>query len=82
MMARFILVPDPTDPPQPCHVELFANCPDICTVAQVAEALGVCKQTVRNLIASGELRSVHIGRAVRVTKQAMVEFVTAQEMIV
>lgn len=33
---------------------------------EVAEMLGITRRTVYNLIASGELRSFHIGRAVRI----------------
>lgn len=81
-MAHFVLVPDSTDPPSAEHVELFANVKDVNTVPQVAEAFGVCSQTIRRLIASGELASIHVGRAVRVTKTAMLDFITSQEVIV
>ena len=77
-MARFILVPDAVDPPAPGRVELFADVADVNTVPQVAEAFGVCAQTVRRLIASGELESVRIGRAVRVTRTAMIDFIERQ----
>ena len=77
-MAHFVLVPDATDPPQPQRVELFAGAKDVNTVPEVAEAFGVCKQTVYRLIASGELESVHVGRAVRVTRQAMVDYFVSQ----
>ena len=77
-MAHFVLVPDPTDPPQPQHTELFAGVRDVCSVTEVAEAFGVCAQTVRKLIANGELESIHVGRAVRVTKTAMLDFIAPQ----
>lgn len=79
-MAHFVLVPDPTDEPAPGRFELFADVPDVCNVAQVAESFGVSRQTVYNLVASGALSCIHIGRAVRITKQAMVDFITSQEV--
>lgn len=40
--------------------------PALLTVSQTAEALSVCRQTVQNLMNSGKLESVKIGRARRV----------------
>lgn len=78
MGGRFVFIPDVSKPPRAGRVELFADCADVNTVPQVAEAFGVCAQTVRRLIARGELETVHIGRAVRVTKTAMIDFITRQ----
>lgn len=77
-MAHFVLVADPTDETPPGRVELFADVADLNSVPKVAAAFGVCPQTVRRLIASGELASVHVGRSVRVTRQAMVDFIESQ----
>lgn len=77
-MAHFVLVPDEADQDAPGRIGLFADVRDVNTVPQVAEAFGVCPQTIRRLIASGELESVHIGRSVRVTRQAMVDFFERQ----
>lgn len=79
-MAHLVLVPDATDPPQPAQVELFAGARDVNTVHQAAELLGVCDMTIRRLVANGALESVHIGRAVRVTKSALVRFIENQEV--
>ena len=78
MGGRFVFVPDVADPPSVEHVELFAGVKDVNSVPEVAEAFGVCQQTIRRLIASGELESIHIGRAVRVTKTAMLDFIERQ----
>ena len=78
MGGRFVFIPDQADPPSIEHAELFAGAKDVNSVPEVAEAFGVCQQTIRRLIASGELESVHVGRAVRVTKTAMVDFITRQ----
>ena len=81
-MAHLVLVADPTDEPQkaPGRVELFPDVKDVNSVPEVAQAFGVCPQTIRRLIASGELECIRIGRAVRVTKKAMVEFIESQEV--
>lgn len=73
-----VFIPDPAESPSVERVELFAGVKDVNTVREVAEAFGVCQQTIRRLIASGELDSVHVGRAVRVTKTAMVDFMARQ----
>lgn len=77
-MARFILMQDPAE--KASSVEFFADAKDVNSVPQVAEAFGVCPQTIRRLIASGELEAVHIGRSVRVTRKAMIDFITRQEV--
>lgn len=77
-MAHFVLVPDITDQPPQQHVGLFADVKDVLSVPQAAEVFGVCPQTVRRLIASGELASVHVGRSVRITKQALIDFIESQ----
>ena len=78
MGGRLVFIPDPAESPSVERVELFAGVKDVNTVREVAEAFGVCQQTIRRLIASGELDSVHVGRAVRVTKTAMVDFMARQ----
>ena len=56
-------------------VQLFADLPDVMDVPTVAGRLGVTKPTVYEAIKSGALRAFHVGRAVRVTKLALLEFV-------
>jgi len=77
-MAHFVLVPDAPDETTPGRVELFAGVKDVNNVREVAEAFGVCQQTIRRLIASGELESVRVGRSVRVTRQAMIDYFVFQ----
>lgn len=40
--------------------------------AEAAEALGVCRQTIHNLIVRGEIRSVKIGRSRRIPAAELV----------
>ena len=79
MGGRFVFIPDPEDVRDVERVELFSGLPDVCTVPQVAEAFAVNPQTIRNLIASGALQCVRFGSAVRVTKTAMLQYITEQE---
>jgi len=44
-------------------------------VAEVAEALRVSVRTIYNLLDSGALRGVRVGRAWRVTESALEEFI-------
>lgn len=44
------------------RVKAPIGAPDLLTVAQMADALGVSQNTVRSLCRAGELPAVHIGR--------------------
>ena len=68
MSGKFVYVPDPAKVPSSEQIELLSG----------VKAFGVCSQTIRRLIASGELESFHIGRTVRVTKSAMLDFMVRQ----
>lgn len=39
------------------------------TVARIAERLDVCERTVRRLIQSGHLKSLRVGRCLRITEE-------------
>ena len=78
MSGKFVYVPDPVEAPNSEQIELLSGVKDINSVPEVADAFGVCAQTIRRLIASGELESFHIGRTVRVTKSAMLDFMVRQ----
>lgn len=68
--ATFTLVPC-----EHTETELFASQPDVMSVPKVAELLGVNAQTVRREIARGRLECIHVGKAVRVTKKQLLEYV-------
>ena len=78
MNGKFVYVPDPVEASSPEQIELLSGVKDVNSVPEVADAFGVCAQTIRRLIASGELESFHIGRTVRVTKSAMLDFMVRQ----
>ena len=74
MRGQFIFVPDEQDAPSVGSAELFAGAPDVMSAAQAAELLGVCISTIRREIARGALEVVHVGRAVRITKTALLRY--------
>lgn len=55
------------------------NLTPLLTVAEVATYLQVSIRTVRRLIASGELEVVRIGRAVRVSEEALNTLLTQDD---
>ncbi len=48
---------------------------DLLTVRETSRVLKSCEKTVRNLIATGDLRVVRIGRSVRLTPQDVAAFI-------
>ena len=44
-----------------------------------AERYGLCERTLRNAIASGRLRCLRFGRAIRVTPQQFAQYVESLE---
>jgi excisionase family DNA binding protein len=49
--------------------------PILLKVSQVSKMLNFCERTIRNLISSGDLPSVRIGRAIRIEKQVVCHFI-------
>lgn len=64
-----------TDVPDAGCIRLFCSEPDILSVPQVAKLLGVATATVRREVARGNLEAFHVGRAVRITKAALLKYV-------
>lgn len=56
---------------------MFEKYPDILTVHQMAEALGVGTNTAYRLIKDGEVRTIHIGRKIIVPKVCLIDFVSS-----
>ena len=50
--------------------------PSLLTVKNAADRLQVSGRTVHRLIASGELKAIHVGRSVRITEAAFQALVT------
>lgn len=51
--------------------------PLVLTVEETAEALQVGESLVYNLVRSGKLRSLHIGRKIRVPRSALSEYLNS-----
>ena len=58
---------------------LFADAPDAMDMNAAAELLGVTRQTIKREIDRGNLRSFHVGTRVRITRQALVDYVLERE---
>ena len=56
--------------------ELFERYPDVLTVHQAREALGVGRTGVYKLIGQGLLKCFKIGNAYKIPKSALIEYVT------
>ena len=62
---------------------LFREYPDILTVAQVAQALGIGKKAVYDLVNKKILGALRVGRTIKIPKFALEEYVkTARNNVV
>ena len=59
------------------HFELFERYPDVMTVHQAREALGVGRTGVYKLIDQGQLKCFKIGNAYKIPKTALIEYVNS-----
>lgn len=55
------------------------NYPDVLTVEQVSEVLGVCTKTVYAMIRRGELKKQNVGRLFRIPKSYLMEYLGIEE---
>lgn len=62
---------------------MFKEYPDIMTIPQVAQALGICIKAAYDLANSKRLGHIRIGRTIKVPKEQLVDFVkTARNNVV
>ena len=54
---------------------MFNNYPDILTVKQVCEMLSIGRNNAYELVRSGKIKSVIIGRQIRVPKDSLIAFI-------
>lgn len=50
--------------------------PLVLTVSDISEILGIGKNTAYDLVRSGAIKSVRVGRQIRVPKSAFLEFIS------
>ncbi|MBQ5328977.1 MAG: helix-turn-helix domain-containing protein [Oscillospiraceae bacterium] len=55
------------------------NCPDVMTVEDVSNALGVSKRTVYNLIKNGNLQYISTGRIYLIPKMHLLSYLKLNE---
>ena len=58
---------------------IFGSLPELVSVPRAADALGVCDRTVRREIAKGKLGCVHVGRALRISRNQLEDYVREME---
>jgi len=55
---------------------MFNGYPDVLTVAQLQKALQIGRNTAYNLIASNEIKSLRIGKNLRIPKKHLLDYIT------
>lgn len=55
---------------------MYEDLPAVTDVPGTAEILGISEDTVRSLIARGELKSLRLGRLIRIPRHDLVELLT------
>lgn len=58
---------------------MFPDYPDIVTVKQLREMLGVSRALAYKLISDGEIQAVKIGTSLKIPKVSVIDFVTEEK---
>ena len=58
---------------------MFPDYPDIVTVKQLQEMLGVSRALAYKLISDGEIQAVKIGTSLKIPKVSVINFVTEEK---
>ena len=58
---------------------MFPEYPDIVTVKQLREMLGISRQLAYNLINDGEIQAIKIGTTLKIPKVSVINFVTEEK---
>lgn len=59
---------------------MFPNYPDIVTVKQLREMLGISRQLAYKLINGGEIQAVKIGTSLKIPKISVINYVLGEEV--
>lgn len=54
---------------------MFADFPDVMSTSQAAKALGCSETWLRQAVARGAVRSFHVGRNIKISRVALLEFI-------
>ena len=60
----------------------MSDIPILFTPVQTAKIMGISRSQVYNLLKSGELNSVHIGRSRRISKSHVTQYIQSLEMAI
>ena len=58
---------------------MFPEYPDIVTIRQLREMLGISRQLAYDLIADGEVQAIKIGNSFKIPKASVINFVTEEK---
>lgn len=58
---------------------LFENCPDVLTVSELQAVLKIGRTSAYQLIAENKIDSFRIGKSVRISKTALIDFVLCSQ---
>lgn len=61
------------------YTVMFPDYPDIVDVAQIQKMLGVSRHLAYALITSGQMQGIKIGKAYRVPKVKVIDYVLSQK---
>jgi len=53
---------------------MYESIPDVMSVKEVADIVGVCSSTIYDAVKNGSLRSVRLGRKILVPKHCFIEY--------
>jgi len=58
----------------------FSAYPDILSISQLREMLGIGKSTAYSLILHNQIKSLKIGRIYKVPKQSVIDYINQQQL--
>lgn len=59
------------------HYTSIEQIPLVMSVEQLADVLGVSRNTAYGFVKSGSIKSVRVGRIIRISREALLEFLNA-----
>ena len=58
---------------------MFSKYPDILSVNDLRSALNIGRSKAYQLVSSGEIRSIKVGKAIRIPKKALLDYVNGND---
>lgn len=60
--------------PQPTQATSLLDLPLVMTPVEAAQALGIGRNSIYSLLRSGDLKSIRVGRLIKITRSALEEY--------